>query len=745
VPPALRGPSYAPDAFAPGGAPYSPPLPATRAFASPSYTLTGLAGAQLFYSSSAVQASVYQDLGTTLLVTSVTGFPARYPYTLLLDWGLDSQEVVTVTTAPTGNGPYRFSNVMRGQDGTPQVTHAPGAPVNHGVSARDFFQPQTVFNVCAYGADPTGTVDSSQAIQAAVSAAIAEGGKIVRIPAGNYLVNAPVMAVLPVNCTLGIQGDGYLATILYPQFSGDCIRMYSPVPYVVTPGSTGMFTSQRSGIGNLTIDGTFAGPGSSGLHAGDIQGLMLDLNIRNFTGAGSIGLHIDNSVNWTEQADIRVQVNNCTSNVVFDTTGGTDSFGYGKYDFSIVALANQDGLVLKNGAQIYHSNLTVRGDFSGGPSAVSNAVLRVTGACPPGTPNAGQSSAIFGNHVQIQVENTIAGAFNPQTIFIDTGCYINQNYGILDFTGGGNTFVPSNITVATNPNPFQFAAFLGPINGDLNLNPAGGPVFAGPVSYTLASAPVFTGTSFAPTLDGDIFAVTLTGNTTMAVGYSGSAASGPQRKTFYITQAASGGPYTVTWPVNGSPTPASPNIAWPGGVTPVMSPAAGAVDVYMLETYDGAHWFGHVIQAQGSLEPFTQVLGTAFTSGAGTTAQTVTGMAVTLPVGKYSLAAWVPMTPAGVTGSTQTLAWTFGGTASSAAASWKITGPAGITSAVGTALTTSSGASPTMTATGLIGEFAGHAVVTAAGTLQLTVKSTTSGDECTIPAGAWITVTPAAS
>lgn len=134
-------------------------------------------------------------------------------------------------------------------------------------------------------------------------------------------------------------------------------------------------------------------------------------------------------------------------------------------------------------------------------------------------------------------------------------------------------------------------------------------------------------------------------------------------------------------------------------------------------------------------------LQTAFNSATGTTVQNVTGMAVTLPVGTWEVTAWIPVSPHGTTGSTQLIAWTFGGTATSATVAWVFQGGTFAAPVIGTSVTTGL-TTPTMTSAGVLVEFRGRVVVTAAGTLQLTVKSGTSGDECTIPVGARIDVQP---
>lgn len=182
-----------PDPFAPGGpGPIPPPQPVNVSGGLPSAP----DGVQLFYSSTAVQTTVIQDLGTTLIVAAITGFPILFPAKLLLDWELGPpyQEVAVLTCSPvlipTGSayaGYYSCTGVIRGADGTTQSIHSPGAQVNHGVSAADFFQIAPVFNVCAYGADPYSTAYSDAAFAKAFAAAGFWHGKVY-IPPGVYLI-----------------------------------------------------------------------------------------------------------------------------------------------------------------------------------------------------------------------------------------------------------------------------------------------------------------------------------------------------------------------------------------------------------------------------------------------------------------------------------------------------------------------------------------------------------------------------
>ena len=100
--------------------------------------------ARRYYSSIAQRTTLSGSIlsgATTIAVVAVTGFPSTKPYTLILDQDTVNEEVVTVT-ASSGT----TLTVTRGVDGTTGVAHSAGATVNHGVSARDFDEPNAFLN-----------------------------------------------------------------------------------------------------------------------------------------------------------------------------------------------------------------------------------------------------------------------------------------------------------------------------------------------------------------------------------------------------------------------------------------------------------------------------------------------------------------------------------------------------------------------------------------------------------------------
>lgn len=69
---------------------------------------------------------------TTVTVTATTGFPISYPYTIIVDRGLATEEVMSVT-----NAAGTTLTVTRGYDTTTAFAHSAGASVGHGFSAID--------------------------------------------------------------------------------------------------------------------------------------------------------------------------------------------------------------------------------------------------------------------------------------------------------------------------------------------------------------------------------------------------------------------------------------------------------------------------------------------------------------------------------------------------------------------------------------------------------------------------------
>jgi hypothetical protein len=254
-------------------------------------------------------------------------------------------------------------------------------------------------------------------------------------------------------------GDGAWASVISFSGTGDCFRIYDGSTY-------GSRTKFAGGISGITIDGTSAGAGSSGVHVGDLLQYELDLTVQNFYGTGSIGVHLDNNYYWTEQLFGRIYAQNCTSHVVFDWTSTTSSTSSGSFERCDLDIyldqinPKFDGVVFQNGAFVTNGSLKIRGNFGSSSSSVSSAALRLTGNK---TANGYSGySGIINSTVDIGVECG-SGSYTPQTIvFGATENAISGCYGALNFGAAGNTFTESN----NDNNVFNF---MGQTSGDTSL------------------------------------------------------------------------------------------------------------------------------------------------------------------------------------------------------------------------------------------------------------------------------------
>jgi hypothetical protein len=111
---------------------------------------------QRFYSSvagaSALATSI-SDTATSVNLTSTAGLPAQFPFTLVLDPGSASEEIVTVT-ALSGSS----ATITRGEDGSSAQSHQAGAVVRHMATGRDFREPQQHIDAVAIVHGVTGRV-----------------------------------------------------------------------------------------------------------------------------------------------------------------------------------------------------------------------------------------------------------------------------------------------------------------------------------------------------------------------------------------------------------------------------------------------------------------------------------------------------------------------------------------------------------------------------------------------------------
>jgi hypothetical protein len=668
----------------------------------------------------------------TWTAASSSGFPAASssasPPTFFrgTDPALSSEKIIVTNVSGT------TWTVTRGAEGTTPLAHAGGFTFQHVLTAGavsgmlqlaggTMTGPVSGLTVGGNAAgtgvqlliepsgDTSGTTDTA-AVNAALTA-LPSGGGSVRFATGAFYVTCGSVSVN--KSGVYFYGSGKWATYINAVGAGDVFRMQDTSTYssrVVYGG----------GFIGMTIDGTAITGTSSGIHAGDILQLTFDVAVQNFTSGSSAGVHFDNASYWTEQARGIIYAQNCVSHVVFDVSGATTSTGsYMRSELEIYinqVTPSYDGCVFQNGAFITNGSLKLRGNFGGSGSTLTSAVLRLTGATPGGHAPVTNSN-ITDSYLDVGVE-LAAGTFNPQTIVFGTGCSIT-GIGLLNF-GAAGAFTASNNS-GNVTGVFE-------ITGDSTL---------------LTGLGFGTNVGFAGGLNigdyGSATAVTANGQAITTVGVPGLILlSSTAARTGLILEGsftAFDGQQIVVYNTTGFPLAfAAPGTSFvQAGVNDVIP--AGQMVSYTW-SYIQQLWCRSVPGA------FTAVLGSSFTSGTGTAAQNVTGLAAYLGVGTWKVRGWFPYVGAGTVASTQTFAFTFSGTASGSAGyvAWKNNAAAYAAPTAGAAVTTSF-LTPTITTTVYVMEFTGTVVVSAAGTLQLTVKSTVSGDEVLIEAGAFLEAT----
>jgi len=125
--------------------------------------------ARRYYSSIAAQTTLSAGVNNstaTIPVTAVSGWPSSFPYTLLIDKDTVNEEIVSVT----GRAGTTLT-VTRGVDGSAAVAHSAGANVQHGVSARDFDEPNDFIN--GTGVVTSGMIADGTIVNADINASAA--------------------------------------------------------------------------------------------------------------------------------------------------------------------------------------------------------------------------------------------------------------------------------------------------------------------------------------------------------------------------------------------------------------------------------------------------------------------------------------------------------------------------------------------------------------------------------------------
>lgn len=172
---------------------------------------------------------------TSMVVASATGLPSA-PFTMLLDWGTASQEVVLVT-AVSGT----TLTISRAFDGKTPFTHSAGAIAVHGVCQIDF-------------SDANTHVNSSSGVHGVTGSVVGTGGT--QTLTGKTLTSPIIDTSLPflnaVNCpSANVGALSSSATTTSTTYTSS-LSTGTPVSLSFTPGTANIFVSYGSWMSNGT-------------------------------------------------------------------------------------------------------------------------------------------------------------------------------------------------------------------------------------------------------------------------------------------------------------------------------------------------------------------------------------------------------------------------------------------------------------------------------------------------------------
>lgn len=409
-------------------------------------------------------------------------------------------------------------------------------------------------NVLDYGADATGTSDSTTAFTNAIAALPSTGGWVYA-PTGAYKISS----TLTLHQFQGLRGDGAAVTVLNYYGTGQCVNATN------TNTPTGLPTP--CGFEGVTIDGANAGTGAVGLQLGNLYSSWShDLYIRNFHSSGAIGLYFKNYGGSPDAEKLRflgVTLTNNTTDVVLDT----GSFDYSVFEFYTPNTnANQCGVTLQNAAELYGCRLSIRGNYA---TAATNTGW-VLGLDPGNT--SGTSSIQNGEFdICVEADGSTVG---HKTIMMGSAlpnCQIS-GVGVMVFA---NTEFQG---AAINPGSlFCFSGYVNdPVLGTSSYGDAA--MFHGGTQWAIqggSTNTLVTGQHIYAQF-GDVNEYKLP-NTSATIAGFGDPFPRARRIELLLHQPASGAHCVVTWPSN---------VVWANGYS-TLSTTNSAVDRILLTYYPG--------------------------------------------------------------------------------------------------------------------------------------------------------------
>jgi len=349
-------------------------------------------------------------------------------------------------------------------------------------------------SVLDFGADPTGTFESTAAFNEALAALPTSAdfnipvqnpiGTDITVPyglvtgGGRFIVN---QTELLNHFGPFVMFDGLGFTFLddYNSTSNPSINMLDEHGFPgsatppIQPGPQLQYWT--GGIRNTVIDGTNVTGTGNAINASSGEYCRVDhCQIQNYP--NNTGLYVvSNGTGWMESWHFDLQTINCLNAVVFGGVtvgphaGQENSQGQGRMWLRISAYPGQNGVVCQKGAWVYHAQIYVTGVMYQGTepaSANHGAALTVQDA----------NTQIEHSRLDFRLEMDQIGVntWQPQSLFIDSanGSLINQCDGYLGFKSfGSGQWKNAHPLVGLGLN--SFFQFYGPSFGDSTLTNSG--------------------------------------------------------------------------------------------------------------------------------------------------------------------------------------------------------------------------------------------------------------------------------
>ena len=338
------------------------------------------------YSNTAVQTTLSSGINnvtTSITVGSVSGFPVSFPYTLALDYGQSTVEIVNVTAAVGTT-----LTVTRGQDGTSGQSHSAGAVVAHALVARDGSEPQAHI---AASTNVHGLAGGSAVVGTTTSQTLTNKTLDAPLLANTVLDNTSTVTLKDSNFTLQDSGDatkqvqfelsgvttGTTRTLTVPNASSTIVDLSSSQTLtnksLTSPTITG--TGAHAGA---SYAATGAVSGATVTASGALSGASLSVNSVGYTTLGAAWTSF--TPTWTTDGTAPslgngvsngeyVQVGKTVIARADVTFGSTTTFGTGEFRFALPVAASSgiqhvgSAVILDSGTTRYTASAFV---LSGG-------------------------------------------------------------------------------------------------------------------------------------------------------------------------------------------------------------------------------------------------------------------------------------------------------------------------------------------------------------------------------------------